>query len=78
MKLYPHQIEGLKATKNLNRVAIPGYTGLYEIDTHDNVYSLLQAKSRRKRIITKRIRVEIRNCTMYSFSNSARAHMERG
>lgn len=51
MQLFEHQSAALEATKDLNRVAIPGYAGLYEIDTQGNVYSLLQAKSRRKRIL---------------------------
>lgn len=51
MQLFEHQTAALKATEDLNRVAIPGYAGLYEIDTQGNVYSLLQAKSRRKRIL---------------------------
>lgn len=51
MKLYKHQSDGLKETEHLNHVAIAGFEGLYEIDRDGNVYSLLKAKSRRKRIL---------------------------
>jgi len=34
MKLYEHQKQTLDNTKQFNRVAFPGYEGIYEIDTH--------------------------------------------
>jgi hypothetical protein len=51
IKLYPHQIESLKQTKEQNRVAIKGYEGLYEIDRQCNVYSIITTTSRRKGLI---------------------------
>lgn len=51
MQLFEHQTAALNATKDLNRVAIAGFEGLYEIDTGGNVYSLLQTRSRRKGIL---------------------------
>ena len=39
----------LDQTKDLNRVAVPGYEGIYEIDSKGNVFSILQTSSRRKR-----------------------------
>ena len=49
MELFKHQQEALEQTKDLNRVAIPGYEGIYEIDSKGNVFSILQTSSRRKR-----------------------------
>ena len=49
MTLFPHQQESLDQTKDFNRVAIPGYEGLYEVDIHGNVFSIVANKSRRKR-----------------------------
>ena len=51
LKLFDHQIDALEATKDLNRVAIPGYAGLYEIDTQGNVYSKITNMGRRKGIL---------------------------
>lgn len=48
IKLYKHQADELKATENLNKVAIKGYEGLYAIDKKGNVYSLITTTSRRK------------------------------
>lgn len=39
MNLYPHQIDVLDRTQKFNRVAIPSFEGLYEIDTDGNVYN---------------------------------------
>lgn len=51
MKLYPHQQEALNDTADQNKVAIPGYEGLYEIDRKGNVYSIITTRSRRKGLI---------------------------
>lgn len=51
MELYPHQIQGLKETEDLDHVAIKGYEGLYEINTNGSVFSLVQNNSRRKRVL---------------------------
>lgn len=39
MKLFSHQVNALEQTKDLNRVAIPGFEGVYEIDTKGNVFN---------------------------------------
>lgn len=41
----------MKKQKDLNKVAIKGFEGLYEVDIYGNVYSILQTQSRRKRIL---------------------------
>lgn len=51
IKLYPHQEEALELTKDLNRVAVKGYEGIYEVDQHGNVFSVIQTTSRRKKIL---------------------------
>lgn len=51
INLYPHQKEVLDLTKDLNRVAIKGYEGLYEIDNLGNVFSVITTTSRRKGIL---------------------------
>lgn len=51
MQLYDHQKQALEETKGMNRVAIKGYEGLYEIDRLGNVYSIITTNSRRKGII---------------------------
>lgn len=51
MKLYVHQGAALKATEGLDRVAVVGFEGLYEVDTLGNVYSIVQTASRRKRTL---------------------------
>ena len=43
MPLFEHQ------TKALDRVAVVGFEGLYEIDTYGNVFSILQTRSGRIR-----------------------------
>lgn len=47
MQLLPHQIKALKDTEQLNRVAIAGFEGLYEVDQDGNVYSIRQGQGRR-------------------------------
>ncbi len=49
MQFYTHQKEALDQTEGLNRVAIPGFEGIYEIDRNGNVFSILQTSSRRIR-----------------------------
>ena len=39
MKLFPHQDEVLNLTEGRNKVAVPGFEGLYEIDTLGNVFN---------------------------------------
>ena len=39
MKLFPHQDEVLRLTEDRNRVAVPGFERLYEIDTNGNVFN---------------------------------------
>lgn len=49
IKLLPHQEDVLEQTKEQNKVAVKGYEGIYEVDQHGNVFSILQNSSRRKR-----------------------------
>ena len=51
VNLYPHQKQTLDNTKGLNKVAIKGYEGLYEIDELGNVFSSITTTSRRKGIL---------------------------
>ena len=51
MKLYSHQESALKATEGLDRVAVVGFEGLYEVDASGKVYSIVQTTSRRKRTL---------------------------
>ena len=49
MKLYSHQEESLKQTEGLNRVAVKGFEGLYEVDSSGRVFSIIGNAHRRKR-----------------------------
>lgn len=53
VELYKHQIEALTETQNLNKVAIKGYEGLYEIDDLGNVYSIVHISkwNNRKKVV---------------------------
>lgn len=44
IKLYEHQKKALELSEGMNKVTIPGYEGLYEIDERGNVYSVLRQK----------------------------------
>lgn len=49
MKLYPHQEAALKQTEGLNRVAVKGFEGLYEVDSSGKVFSIIADAHRRIR-----------------------------
>jgi len=49
LTLYPHQESALKELSSLNKVAVRGYEGLYEVDELGNVYSIVHNAHRRKR-----------------------------
>lgn len=51
LALYKHQIEALKITEDQNRVAIPGYEGIYEIDSLGTVYCILQDRYHKPHIM---------------------------
>lgn len=51
INFYPHQQKELEETKDLSKVAIKGYEGLYEVDSEGNVYSSITTTSRRKGLI---------------------------
>lgn len=53
VNLYPHQTEALQVTEGLNRCAVKGFEGLYEVDNLGNVYSIVQGRSRRKGILSQ-------------------------
>lgn len=39
IKLFKHQEDALEQTKDQSRVAIPGFEGIYEIDTNGNIFN---------------------------------------
>lgn len=47
MKLFEHQEQALKDTEGLNRVAVTGYEGLYEVDSSGKVFSIIADAHRR-------------------------------
>lgn len=49
VNLLPHQESALNELSPLNRVAVKGYEGLYEVDELGNVYSIVHNAHRRKR-----------------------------
>lgn len=48
-ELYKHQKQVLRQTEQLNRAAIKGFEGLYEVDTSGRVFSIVADAHRRKR-----------------------------
>ena len=53
VNLYPHQESALNELSSLNRVAVKGYEGLYEVDELGNVYSIVHNAHRRKRVLNQ-------------------------
>lgn len=51
MKLYKHQSESLERLKEKNRIALPGYEGIYEIDRIGIIYCVLNDRYHKPRVI---------------------------